>query len=373
MSTIPDISGRCRCCMAEEVQMVHAFEILHEFGVKTSDLIVKFGGIVISENDHYPKNVCSRCVNELKIAVRFRQRCLDTEEILKNTKLDMENQFLSQRSYDISCSKNLVEIPLEQITEYDNDATTIKTENEHIEFPDDRREGTENPSSDSHQAPDEQILLDHSKSQSTSHAGELEHRCEMCGEEFSKEYDLTYHMRIHAADRPFRCEVCGNRYTRKSELTHHQRSHSSDRPRKCEICGKEFYKTGNLTQHMRSHTGERQFKCDICGRDFFRKAHLTEHRRLHTGERPHKCDICGQEFSRSTDYTHHMRVHAGERPFKCDVCGAEFFRNSSLVCHQKIHKKPKERRKLDRPGKLSTDAGLNGDIIVDAVYPGDVQ
>ncbi|XP_058455612.1 zinc finger protein 626-like isoform X2 [Malaya genurostris] len=304
-----------------------------------------------------------RCMNELTIAVRFRQRCLKTETALKSMNICTEDSPAETRLMHISSVRHLVEIPKEHITVPDY-VNAIKVEHESVEHSDIDQD--ENKTSKFESRQDKQNL-DPSNNPSTARTENTQYKCEICGDGFSKQYDLTYHMRIHAADRPFRCEICGNRYIRKSELTHHQRSHSSDRPRKCEICGKEFYKTGNLTQHMRSHTGERQFKCDICGRDFFRKTHLTEHRRLHTGERPHKCEICGQEFSRSTDYTHHMRVHSGERPYKCDHCGAEFYRSSSLVCHQRIHKKPKDAtvRGRRRKNAKNVDTIPNGSFTVD--------
>ncbi|XP_055543688.1 zinc finger protein 502-like [Wyeomyia smithii] len=312
MSEVFVTSERCRCCLSHSSIMTSVFETIQEFSTQIRDLVSTAVGVWVLENDHYPKSICESCLSDLTIAVRFRQRCLKSEDILKKTKKP-NFQFM-------------ISIPTEQVPTVDKLSTAqIKKETPVID-------------PNVNQPPQES---------SEPQQDRLNFQCDICNKDFQQQYDLTYHMRTHASDRPFRCDICGNRFIRCSELTHHRRSHLNERPRKCEICGKEFRKTSHLTQHMRTHTGERMFKCDICGRDFLRNTHLVEHRRLHTGERPHKCEICGQEFSRSTDYTHHKRVHAGERPYKCDLCGDEFFRCSSLTYHlRKKHKRDPVKKAL---------------------------
>lgn len=38
----------CRCCLLEDQNMVHVFDVLDEFGTKISDLIERHGRVTVS-------------------------------------------------------------------------------------------------------------------------------------------------------------------------------------------------------------------------------------------------------------------------------------------------------------------------------------
>ena len=50
-------------------------------------------------------------------------------------------------------------------------------------------------------------------------------RCQICGYEASRNYNLTRHMRTHTGDRP-KCPLCDKSYIDNYQLKYHLRTHS---------------------------------------------------------------------------------------------------------------------------------------------------
>jgi uncharacterized Zn-finger protein len=61
---------------------------------------------------------------------------------------------------------------------------------------------------------------------------------------------------MHTDERPFPCNVCGESFKRQSNLTVHYRTHTSERPFECQICNNFFglKSTLELETHLRTHT-----------------------------------------------------------------------------------------------------------------------
>ncbi|KAH8232294.1 hypothetical protein KR032_003846 [Drosophila birchii] len=78
----------------------------------------------------------------------------------------------------------------------------------------------------------------------------------------------------------------------------------------CEQCGRHFKDQSNFKLHMLRHTGIRNFACDECGRRFYTEHLLSLHQRI---------------------------VHKGERPYACRFCTKTFHNSTTRVIHERIH------------------------------------
>ncbi|TPX49520.1 hypothetical protein SeLEV6574_g01435 [Synchytrium endobioticum] len=72
-------------------------------------------------------------------------------------------------------------------------------------------------------------------------------------------------------------------------------TNATKEPLRCDICGKEFPRKFNLTSHLVSHTSERPYPCSYCEKSFKRKPDLYRHERMvHV---PFGCDRCRTRFA----------------------------------------------------------------------------
>ncbi|KAG5827294.1 hypothetical protein H9Q74_002639 [Fusarium xylarioides] len=163
------------------------------------------------------------------------------------------------------------------------------------------------------------------------------HKCDICGQAFTRVDNLTKHKRTHTGEKPYKCDICGQAFTRVEGLHNHKRTHTREKPYKCDICGQSFARSYTLNNHKKTHTGEKHYKCDICDRSFTQVEGLHNHKKTHTGEKPHKCDICGRSFAQAGNLNSHKKMHTGEKPYECDICGRSFARSHDLNSHKKTH------------------------------------
>ncbi|GAA5975340.1 hypothetical protein JCM11641_005944 [Rhodosporidiobolus odoratus] len=113
------------------------------------------------------------------------------------------------------------------------------------------------------------------------------------GEEFSKESKTTQ-ATIEAAKRrrnkdavaKFVCELCGETFTRRYNLRGHQRAHRNEKPYKCSYdgCDKAFARAHDCKRHELLHLGVRKYHCSPCKRDFVRLDALHRHHRSEVGQ-----------------------------------------------------------------------------------------
>uniref|UniRef100_A0A3Q1EH02 Gastrula zinc finger protein XlCGF57.1-like n=1 Tax=Acanthochromis polyacanthus TaxID=80966 RepID=A0A3Q1EH02_9TELE len=101
----------------------------------------------------------------------------------------------------------------------------------------------------------------------------------------------------------------------------------------CDVCGQKFTRHYNLNRHKKVHTGEKPFGCDLCSKRFSRPEDLKTHMRRHTGEKPFKCNLCGKGFNRKIHIKKHMTVHSGEKPVDDDE---GFIPQENLMRHVEV-------------------------------------
>ncbi|KAL8292146.1 hypothetical protein RQP46_001612 [Phenoliferia psychrophenolica] len=84
----------------------------------------------------------------------------------------------------------------------------------------------------------------------------------------------------------FVCELCGETFTRRYNLRGHQRAHRNEKPYACsyEGCEKAFARAHDCKRHELLHLGVRRYHCDPCQRDFVRLDALQRHHRSEIGQ-----------------------------------------------------------------------------------------
>ncbi|GAA6059477.1 hypothetical protein JCM10212_002220 [Sporobolomyces blumeae] len=84
----------------------------------------------------------------------------------------------------------------------------------------------------------------------------------------------------------FVCELCGETFTRRYNLRGHQRAHNGEKPYKCsyEGCDKAFARAHDCKRHELLHLGVRKYHCSPCKRDFVRLDALHRHHRSEVGQ-----------------------------------------------------------------------------------------
>lgn len=202
----------------------------------------------------------------------------------------------------------------------------------------------------------------------------MEHKCEICSQEFCKSSELVAHRQqgceglIEIDSNADECKPTAIDYNSKDENNsiesaneiesdsnepredstkqkkkspqrmksstkehkrHHRliHTHNPERDRKaklvhrCEVCDRVCENELGLKLHRRTHTDEHPFKCAECGRVFTKKSNLLRHCQLaHTNERPYQCQECGQSFKDKYVLANHRTRHTDEHPFECWLC-----------------------------------------------------
>ena len=114
------------------------------------------------------------------------------------------------------------------------------------------------------------------------------------------------------AHEKYSCSECTQEFTREKNLTTHMRTHTERQIHACSKCGQEFTERDRLATHMRTHTREKMFSCSECTHEFKHEKNLTTHMRTHTEGQIHACSKCGQEFTERDRLATHMRIHMRE-------------------------------------------------------------
>lgn len=105
---------------------------------------------------------------------------------------------------------------------------------------------------------------------------------------------------------------------------------------KCGICGREFTLLANMKRHVLIHTNIRAYQCHLCYKSFVQKQTLKAHMIVHSDVKPFKCKLCGKEFNRMHNLMGHLHLHSDSKPFKCLYCPSKFTLKGNLTRHMKV-------------------------------------
>ncbi|EGG10506.1 uncharacterized protein MELLADRAFT_93501 [Melampsora larici-populina 98AG31] len=87
---------------------------------------------------------------------------------------------------------------------------------------------------------------------------EARYLCEMCGESFTRRYNLRGHQRAHKGEKPFACEFpgCTSSFARAHDQKRHYKLHLGIKDYNCKVCGKAFIRLDALQRHHKSDAGQ---------------------------------------------------------------------------------------------------------------------
>lgn len=76
---------------------------------------------------------------------------------------------------------------------------------------------------------------------------------------------------------------------------------------KCRICGREFTLLANMKRHVLIHTNIRAYQCHMCFKSFVQKQTLKAHMIVHSDIKPYKCKVsCQDNIKRILCYKLHL-------------------------------------------------------------------
>ncbi|XP_053685743.1 gastrula zinc finger protein XlCGF17.1-like [Sabethes cyaneus] len=288
------------------------------------------------KQDKFSKIICSKCCLRLKQFVRFRSKCLES-----NDKLKLESQLSINSIPKEKESANNISLK-------DTFIAPLLTENaikpvENTVLNADVEEKLDTLEVDGNLNKNFQCEYCH-KTLSTSksyrchlqlHSQESTFLCNRCGERFKTKMAYTGHMNTHNPEK-YRCDTCGKSYRQAASLRNHQLNHRQEKPFSCSVCGHSTTQKSGLKKHMLTHSGIKAFVCDLCGEHFRFSSNLIMHkRRKHSHEKKFTCESCAKGFVSREELINHSACHTDDRPFECDLCGKNFNRKSSLNFHRK--------------------------------------
>ncbi|KAH8242923.1 hypothetical protein KR032_003038 [Drosophila birchii] len=387
------------------------------FDEETTDIlynIQKLTGILLTNEDGIPTRICVSCMLDLKEAIVFRERCINTnnfwfeEQNDSSEELDAANEeaqleTLSRvseqdsKEVDDTTQHNTTEELLYTLGTQDDDVLdpliseiSVKEENESLHL------GAESGDSDNQEVeeitappatrkkrgrPPKIPKIDASERNKRNRNIKARAKRIQAKEEGleslvikppQKKSDKeatsrkwTSAKRIHAKEEGlYFCDQCGKSFSEKCNFNIHLQRHTGVKQFECEECGRKEFTLHLLNLHVRiKHRGELPYVCKYCGQRFDNCIKRLRHERGHKespDHRPHTCAICKKAFKDKITLRFHAVVHTGEQAFQCELCQAYFNRKSSLRTHfrSKQHIKRAEQQEKEQEQKTGDQDGV---------------
>ncbi|XP_035247091.1 zinc finger protein 366 isoform X1 [Anguilla anguilla] len=159
--------------------------------------------------------------------------------------------------------------------------------------------------------------------------------CTECGMEFIQSHHLKQHTLTHKIGKSFTKQTTIAQYSTRGNMCSFK-SALGVKEHKCRICGREFTLLANMKRHVLIHTNIRAYQCHLCFKSFVQKQTLKAHMIVHSDVKPYKCKLCGKEFNRMHNLMGHMHLHSDSKPFKCLYCASKFTLKGNLTRHIKV-------------------------------------
>ncbi|KAJ6627327.1 Myoneurin [Pseudolycoriella hygida] len=323
----------CRICTisSESFEYSSLMEKRIFKNIRLCDAFTLTTGLDISDEDDFPKLVCSRCEYQLENAFHLRQlaesssrhfaaiRSNNQPRILNSLKsVSISEEFRPKESANLTLKSEMSENSSTSPEVY---MVNLNVGNGDIEVkPRKHQLQTSLPM-------DTDFEYGVGDDEEDDHTDAISFL--LNNKHIKKKDEAAYQ------NRKYECSVCSKRFIGKSNLLDHLRYHANIRNFKCDLCGKTFVQISSLKSHLRIHTDEKPYICSYCGKGFAQKSALTVHIRTHTQERNYVCEKCTKAFMTMGDLAKHKLSHEPIKKFSCDICGMRSAQKVNVKKHKK--------------------------------------
>uniref|UniRef100_A0A182K7F8 C2H2-type domain-containing protein n=1 Tax=Anopheles christyi TaxID=43041 RepID=A0A182K7F8_9DIPT len=359
----------CVSCNVKNNGMIAIYQ--HPNGL--DEMFHSITDIRVQSEDH----LCVPCYDDLKVAHRFKQRCIQnialrlTTQANKTTPPPVSAEQSVNSSTDVSTTYSESVSELTQIqNEIENSLNNEEKANSTVVEPE-VTESSQRPKLEIslHNEPIQQDDVEISEELVDPEQDEEDQPlAHLSGEmkENSRNYDAskveTY---INAIKEPvddqtktsateekdqslprlpkvhsLMCEYCFKEFELLDDKIEHTAMHQSEtKPFKCvhDGCGSAFKDRVGLRAHVRIHATVKRYGCRYCLMRFHTLGNRNAHERTHNGEKPFICPKCGKGFAEGGNLKNHIRFHNGERPYPCSLCGKSYRTHYSRSVHMRSH------------------------------------
>ncbi|KAG5680841.1 hypothetical protein PVAND_010322 [Polypedilum vanderplanki] len=339
--------------------------------------------IKIIENIIMPALICIDCLNDLKVAIRFRSNVIKAQKFFEENICNP-----TVKNEDSSEERIETNIKTEPLDDYDIMHNILDVSND----------GFENVNVEPFQ--EIEIVKRQDKSSKERKESSVE-KCVYCNKSFKKSYIKRHHSRAHPQksqnhhqivneedNSSLFCKICKYQYTSQNSLrkhmkvkhefvdirnrfqcdycgrlfivkdyilrhmkVRHMKSYQEKRLNEennsaipCDQCGKILKNRGLLKSHMRSHqimTADDYWYCDLCPRKFKTRGGCSWHiKQRHVLKATYKCPYtdCTMLYKGKWELKMHIKSkHTDIRDYRCELCGKGFCDKQKLQIHTRIH------------------------------------
>ncbi|XP_014369412.2 gastrula zinc finger protein XlCGF57.1, partial [Papilio machaon] len=362
----------CRICLGKGQHTLNLFS-KNEEAIRIIDKILECFQIKLEFKKHLPSFICKKCIEDVTIAWKFREKCINFEKqfaLYNKDVLETNATFLhsndeleeievkeefgpNEENVDLTNGTRVTGTSLMRTTEnrlkcpYCN--KTLKNEaslQKHKVSMHQKRKYLGNVTGFgsnrryhctkcSYATPHSQTLINHMR----THNGERPYNCD-CGKSFTQSSSLAAHKKTHSSITFFTCSVCGKQFKHAFSLKKHLHVHEIAQF-SCDICNKLLKSKQSLQAHMQRHYNIHNYSCEDCGSTFVTSSELINHKKKHNVKKNVECHLCGYKTHAKKNLVIHLKRHAGEKSYKCDLCTLSFYTNGDLQRHKRVHTRDK--------------------------------